>query len=89
MNQRELFKVEALPVFQNKMFTDRNAALACPKGNIVLVQNMDTGLIFNNAFDARLLEYDADYQNEQACSSVFQQHLENVKAIIEKHYQSF
>ncbi|MEQ1599419.1 MAG: class I SAM-dependent methyltransferase [Methylotenera sp.] len=86
MNQRELFKVEALPVFQNKMFADRSAALACPKGNIVLVQDMDTGLIFNNAFDASLLEYDADYQNEQACSSVFQQHLENVKAIIEKHF---
>jgi SAM-dependent methyltransferase len=86
MNQRELFKVEALPVFQNKMFADRSAALVCPKGNIVLVQDMDTGLIFNNSFDASLLKYDADYQNEQACSTVFQRHLHNVKVIIEKHF---
>jgi hypothetical protein len=46
---------------------------------------METGLIFNADFDADLLEYDADYQNEQACSGVFQQHLEDVKAIIERH----
>jgi SAM-dependent methyltransferase len=86
MSQNELFKVEGLPVFQNKMFADHAAALACPRGNIVLVQDMDSGLIFNNAFDASLLEYDTDYQNEQACSFVFQKHLESVTAIIEKHF---
>lgn len=36
--------------------------------------------------DAGLLEYDADYQNEQACSGVFQQHLEDVRAIIHRHF---
>lgn len=86
MNYRELFKVDGLPVFQNKMFTDREAALGCPKGNVSLVQDMETGLIFNAAFDASLLEYDSDYQNEQACSSVFQQHLEDVKEIIERQF---
>ncbi len=86
MKYSELYKVEGLPVFQNKMFPDRVAALACPKGDVMLVQDTDTGLIFNSAFDAGLLEYDADYQNEQACSGVFQQHLEDVKAIIHRHY---
>lgn len=86
MSYRELFKVEGLPVFQNKMFHDRAAALACPKGDVTLVQDMDTGLIFNASFDASLLEYDADYQNEQACSGVFQRHLEDVKAIIQRHF---
>ncbi len=86
MNYRELFKVDGLPVFQNKMFSDRASALACPKGNMTLVQDMDTGLIFNQAFDADLVKYDADYQNEQAHSVVFQKHLENVKAIIQKHF---
>jgi SAM-dependent methyltransferase len=86
MNQRELFKVKELPVFQNKMFADLRTAKACPKGDILLVQDMDTGLIFNSAFDASLLEYDVDYQNEQACSSVFKKHLECVKVIIEKHF---
>ena len=38
---------------------------------MVLVQDIDTGLVFNAAFDLELLNYDADYQNEQACSGVF------------------
>ena len=86
MSYCELFKVEGLPVFQNKMFVDRAAALGCPKGDMRLVQDMETGLIFNAAFDAGLLEYDADYQNEQACSGVFQRHLEDVKAIIQRNF---
>lgn len=86
MSYRELFKVKGLPVFQNKMFADRAAALACPKGDMTLVQDMETGLIYNATFDASLLEYDADYQNEQACSGVFQRHLEGVKAIIQRHF---
>lgn len=86
MSYRELFKVKGLPVFQNKMFADRAAALGCPKGDVRLVQDMDTGLIYNASFDASLLEYDADYQNEQACSGVFQRHLEDVKVIIQRHF---
>ena len=86
MNYRELFKIDGLPIFQNKMFNNSEAALDCPKGNICLVQNMETGLIYNSAFDDSLLEYDANYQNEQACSSVFQGHLEDVRLIIERQF---
>lgn len=86
MSNRELFKVEGLPIFQNKMFADKAGALACPKGNIKLVQDMETGLIFNVDFDPSLLEYDADYQNEQACSTVFQRHLEDVKSIVQRYF---
>lgn len=85
MSYHELFKVKGLPVFQNKMFADRDGALGCPKGDMRLVQDMDTGLIFNADFDASLLEYDADYQNEQAFSDVFQRHLEDVKEVIRRN----
>jgi len=85
MTHRELFRVEALPVFQNKMFPDRAAAMACPRGDVVLVQDMETGLIFNSAFEPEALKYDASYQNEQACSALFKQHLANVKSIIDRH----
>ena len=88
MSFRELFKVEGLPVFQNKMFASRAAAVGCAKGNVRLVQDMETGLIFNATFDASLLEYDADYQNEQAHSTVFQKHLESVKTIIQKYFSA-
>jgi len=86
MNHNELFRVDGLPVFQNKMFSEQVKAIDCSKGDIRLVQDLDTGLIFNAAFDASLLEYDEDYQNEQAYSSVFKQHLGNVKAIIKQYF---
>jgi hypothetical protein len=86
MSERELFSVQGLPVFQNKMFADKQSALACPTGNMRLVQDNETGLIFNAAFDASLLHYDADYQNEQACSGLFRQHLDTVKGIIHHHF---
>lgn len=86
MNYRELFRVEGLPVFQNKMFPDQSSAINCLKGDVVLVQDMDTGLIFNAAFDPSLLQYDGDYQNEQAHSSIFREHLSSVKEIIHRHF---
>ncbi len=86
MNFRELFRAEQLPVFQNKMFETAEAAQACPKGDVVLVQDMDTGLVFNAAFNPDLLVYDADYQNEQAHSVFFQKHLEDVTSIIERYF---
>ena len=86
MSYRELFKVGGLPVFQNKMFADRASALSCPRGDITLVQDTNTGLIFNSTFDSSLLEYDADYQNEQAFSGVFQRHLGDVEAVIRRHF---
>lgn len=85
MNHKDLFRVDALPVFQNRMFEDKQAAISCVKGNMRLVQNLDTGLIYKIEFDPSLLKYDAHYQNEQACSDVFRQHLNNVKAIIERN----
>ena len=63
MNYKDLFRVDGLPVFQNKMFSEQAKALGCDKGNMRLVQDMDTGLIFNAEFDSSLLEYDEDYQN--------------------------
>lgn len=86
MSYRELFHIEGLPVFQNKIFADRESALTCQKGDVTLIQDMETGLIFNATFKADLLKYDEDYQNEQACSFVFQQHLENVRDIIQRHF---
>ncbi len=85
MSTRELFRSENLPVFQNKMFDSEIAACSCPTGDLVLVQDMGTGLVFNEAFDANLVDYDDSYQNEQACSDTFRQHIEAVTKIIDRH----
>lgn len=86
MTQGDIFRAEALPVLQNRVFATAAEALASATGDVVLVQDMGTGLIFNSAFDPARLEYDRNYQNEQACSGVFQTHLDAVTAVIGRHF---
>ncbi len=84
---REIYRAEELPVTQNRMFDTRDDAINCVKGDVILVQDMKTGLIFNQAFRPGLIEYSSDYQNEQAFSVVFQKHIDEVTEII-RHYFS-
>lgn len=85
---KELYRVEQLPVFQNRMFHSEADAKNCTKGDMVLVQDLETGLIFNHAFNPELMQYDADYQNEQAVSTVFQAHLNDVANIINSNFHN-
>ena len=85
MTIREIFRSENIPVLQNKMFDSELSAQSCPSGDVVLAQNLGTGLVSNIAFDASLLDYDSYYQNEQACSAVFRQHIDEVTKIVERH----
>lgn len=82
----ELYRAEQLPVFQNRMFRTAEAAQNCVKGDLVLVRDLETGLIYNQAFQPERMQYDADYQNEQAVSAVFRSHLDEVSAIVRKHF---
>jgi hypothetical protein len=84
---RELYRAEQMPTFQNRMFHNPEDAIRCTKGDVVLVQDLQTGLIYNQAFDPELMRYDADYQNEQAVSSVFQAHLQEISDIIHRHFR--
>lgn len=83
---QEVYKAEKLPVFQNRMFSTESEAKKCIKGDMILVQDLETGLIFNQAFKAEIMQYDSEYQNEQAVSKVFQEHLDRVKEIIQRNF---
>ncbi len=83
----EIYRAEQLPIFQNQMFHSEKEAINCVRGDVVLVQNLKTGLIFNQVFKSELMKYNADYQNEQAVSTFFQWHLQDVSEIIQKHFQ--
>lgn len=85
---RKLYQVEQLPVFQNRMFHSEIDARSCAKGDVVLVQNIQTGLIYNLAFRPELMRYDVDYHNEQAVSQVFQEHLRNSAEVIQRHFRN-
>lgn len=79
---RSLYRLPGLPVLQNRVYDTPDQALACPRGVMDLIQDMDTGLIRNAAFDPSLLVYDENYQNEQAVSQVFRDHLDAVAGIV-------
>jgi len=83
---REVYRVEQLPVLQNRMFASAQAARACARGDVVLVQSDQSGLVFNRAFRPELVEYDADYQNEQGLSAAFGRHLDAVLDVMRRHF---
>lgn len=81
--ERELYRVDQLPVLQNRTYDSVDEARSCPRGDMRLVQNTSTGLIYNAAFRSELIRYDANYQNEQAVSPLFRSHLRQVAVIVE------
>lgn len=86
---REIYCARQLPVFQNRVYNSEHEARNCIKADVVLVQDQETGLIFNQAFAPDLMKYDADYQNEQAFSSVFRRHLKSIALVIVKHFEGY
>lgn len=82
MTAQSLYRVENLPVLQNKVFSSAEEAKNSTVGDVVLCQNPKTGIVENTAFNPELLVYDQSYQNEQGVSACFQQHLEQVKDIV-------
>lgn len=74
-----------MPVFQNRMYPTAEEAKSCVTGDIVLVQDLQTGLIYNREFNSSLVIYDCDYQNEQANSAAFRKHLDDVVSLIQTH----
>ena len=82
VNTRSLYSQQDFPVFQNRMYDSEAEAMSCPLGDIHLVEDQGTGLVFNQSFDESKLVYDNNYQNEQAHSPAFKLHLERVAEIV-------
>ena len=80
-----LYEQNEYPVFQNRMYDTVQEAKDCPKGDIRLVEDGTTGLVYNAAFCPDLMNYDGNYQNEQGVSSYFRQHLDTVADIVDRH----
>jgi len=79
-----LYQQHQLPIFQNRMYDTEAEAKACSVGDIYLVEDLSTGLVYNAAFHSEQMVYDSHYQNEQAVSPLFQQHLVSISQIIER-----
>jgi hypothetical protein len=81
---RILYEQRQLPILQNRVYQTVSEAVNCPKGDIKIVEDQKTGLVFNAAFDPDLIVYDATYNNEQGLSPTFRSHLHQVGDLIEK-----
>jgi 2-polyprenyl-3-methyl-5-hydroxy-6-metoxy-1,4-benzoquinol methylase len=81
------FEMLNVPIYCNLLWSEREAAINCPKGDIKLVFNHDSGLIYNAAFDATKLDYDRDYENSLHYSPRFQQYAQALAEDLVKRYQ--
>lgn len=81
-----VFRQAAVPLFQNVVYRSRAEALAADKGAVELAACAHCGFVFNAAFQPEALHYNPQYQNEQAHSQVFVQHLEQVFELLQQHH---
>ena len=82
LRHKVLYEQWELPIYQNRMYATAAEAIACPKGDVRLVEDLRSGLIYNVAFRSEMMVYDASYQNEQGLSPLFREHLEAVGDIV-------
>jgi len=87
MSNTVIYSVNDLPVQQNRVYEDLREAVNCPRGNLTLVHDDSTGIVYNASFTPDLIVYDEHYQNEQGHSSVFLQHLDQVAEVILRHFE--
>jgi SAM-dependent methyltransferase len=81
---RVLYQESNYPILQNRVYETYEEATNCSQGDIRIVEDQFTGLIYNEAFRPELMQYDSNYNNEQAFSPYFKQHLRSVKEIIRR-----
>lgn len=67
-----------VPVHQNLPLPSREAARATTRGDLELTACDDCGFVTNQAFDGRLLEYGAEYDNDQSCSTAFEHYVDGL-----------
>jgi len=84
-----LYESKGFPIFQNRMYDSSKEAIECPKGDVRLVENLETGLVYNDSFLPEMMIYDANYQNEQGVSALFQQHLSSMAKVIKQSMGEF
>ncbi len=78
-----IYEAGQTPLFQNKVYPDQAAARAATRGTVRLAGCTDCGYVWNCAFEPGLMDYDADYQNEQAHSPTFDRYLEQVADLLD------
>ncbi len=69
---------ERVPVHQNLLMNSLAAARSAQRGTLAMDACRNCGFVFNVAFDASLLRYGSEYDNNQNCSSTFSKHVDEL-----------
>lgn len=72
-----------VPVLPNRPLSYRDEPFQ--SGRILLRENSELSFVENSLFDPTLVEYDENYQNGQALSRVFRQHMQGVATTLKRH----
>jgi SAM-dependent methyltransferase len=67
-----------VPVHQNLLMADRDAARHIRRGDLCLAYCKNCGFIFNTSFDPEKLSYSSDYDNNQSFSSAFHDYINDL-----------
>jgi 2-polyprenyl-3-methyl-5-hydroxy-6-metoxy-1,4-benzoquinol methylase len=78
-----LYEIENIPIFQNKVYHNRETARASRVGDVSIRACENCSYAFNASFNPELMSYDDDYQNEQSHSPYFDGHLDKCLRILE------
>lgn len=79
------FELVKVPVLQNRVFESMQEALNAEHGELDIQQHSESGIFVNQAFDSSKMVYDHLYDNEQAHSATFEQHLNEVCDILDTY----
>lgn len=81
------FEMLNVPVFCNILWSEKQAAKNCQKGDIKLAFCSDCGFIYNADFDSNLLDYCPNYENSLDFSPRFQAYATSVaEGLIKKYH---
>lgn len=83
-----LYKVDDLPLFQNKVYNSFEEAQSQKVVSVDLCQCQECGFVFNDLFTNENMDYDDSYQNEQNYSQYFVDYLNEIADyLIENNFQ--
>jgi len=72
----EFLTQKRVPVYQNGLYNDFNAAINCIRGTLNLCHCLQCDFIFNSEYDSTLCNYSQNYDNNQNYSTIFSKYID-------------
>ncbi|MEE4563295.1 class I SAM-dependent methyltransferase [Paenibacillus polymyxa] len=74
----DVIKRSNIPVYQNVLINNFEAARQIPRGDLEILECMECGFVYNSVFDTNKVVYSSDYENTQSYSTYFNTYLDDL-----------